>query len=1233
MVKLSVVVPFHNVERYIEASLESIARQTFRDLEVVMVDDGSTDGSTVIAKDFAARDSRFQLIQQQNQGLGSARNTGTARATGEYLAFVDSDDLLASHAYELLVGSLEKTGSDIASGGVRRFSPAGIYASQMHRAPFQSTVLRTHVSRYHALMHDWTAWNKVIRRSFWDSCGLEFPPGLYEDSPVMVPAHVMASSVDAFRDVVYYYRDRQSGELSISQRARELSNNEQRMASVRAVSAFLTSRAPELKPVYDRCVLEGDLAILVGAFRLVADTDRQRLVELASDYLATVDESVYQQVDALKRLRYYLIRHGMLAELLRVMQDAGQEGAAAEMVRRGMARPRWYAAYPYFGDRGAGVPDHIYEAAGEMTLNARLDEVSWRDGRLRIAGHAYIRRLDAPARGDTRIQVRLRNDRLHRTIRLPVKRIHRPDVTALSNQAAACYDWSGFEVEFDPKRLATLGSWRAAAWELRVRVSGPRIRREGPVTGVVAGSAKWPEGRWATEGVWLQPAPEDDGSFNIRARQVSVFVTACRATGGALEFSGWSTAEMAADAALVIARRQSAQRIRLPVETSSGADGRTGFLARLPLATLTAAHTKPTALDRALPGQDEIAWDVSLHPGGGAKTAAVRLGAAVEATGVRASDDGREITTTLTPFGSLTVMERTSHLLVSRAEWTSAGQLLLAGDQPVGDAAPVELVLRRVGSNEQHVIDLSWADDHFSAEFDPAAMPGLAGRLPLGFGSWEVLARASGQEFPVAVHPSRRSDLPGYRRAGIHEVALEAHQADALRLKIRIDYAPDERGHYAQHRLRQRDYPAAAARPLRDLVVFESYGGLQYSCNPRAIYAELRRREPGLECAWVTSDGQFPVPADSKQLVAGTREHYEAIAQARYLVTNDLLPRWYRKREGQFYLQTWHGTPLKRIGHDIEPPRLPNTVAYLERQDEDTPKWDLLLAPNAFSTPIFRSAFAFDGEIAETGYPRNDILRHPEREARAAKIRRRLGIPAGKRVVLYVPTWRDDAFQQGGRYRFELQLDLAAAARALSRDHVILLRTHFNVRDPLSDSSADAGLIDVTRYPDIADLYLISDVLITDYSSAMFDFAVTGRPMIFFTYDLERYRDKLRGFYFDFEADAPGPLLRTTAEVIDALSEIDQVTRSHRAAYDAFTAKFCALDDGQAAARAVDRLLAASSRRDDGTQERGFHSDPAPDPRPGDQVTGPAPPAARPGPAPKQTRESRSPLIVRQSSL
>jgi CDP-glycerol glycerophosphotransferase len=197
--KLSVVVPFYNVERYIDAALESIARQTFRDLEVIMVDDCSTDGSTVIAKGHAARDPRFQLIQQQNQGPGIARNTGVRHATGRYLAFADSDDLVDRHAYELLTGSLEETGSDIACGGVKRIAARGARPSGLHSEPFRKTVLRTHVSRYPALLKDRTCWNKVFLRSFWDAGGFGFPGTLYEDPQLVVPASLIRSSTSPAR--------------------------------------------------------------------------------------------------------------------------------------------------------------------------------------------------------------------------------------------------------------------------------------------------------------------------------------------------------------------------------------------------------------------------------------------------------------------------------------------------------------------------------------------------------------------------------------------------------------------------------------------------------------------------------------------------------------------------------------------------------------------------------------------------------------------------------------------------------------------------------------------------------------------------------------------------------------------------------------------------------------------------------------------------------------------------
>ena len=260
----------------------------------------------------------------------------------------------------------------------------------------------------------------------------------------------------------------------------------------------------------------------------------------------------------------------------------------------------------------------------------------------------------------------------------------------------------------------------------------------------------------------------------------------------------------------------------------------------------------------------------------------------------------------------------------------------------------------------------------------------------------------------------------------------------------------------------------------------------------------------------------------------------------------------------------------------MECPQFVNGMAYHDRVRKDVTNWDALLSANTFSTPIFRRAFGFDGDILEYGYPRNDLLRCPDRARRAADIRRRLGLPAGQRIVLYAPTWRDDAPTRAAGYGFPQHLDLGAVAQTLGTDHVMMVRAHQAMREALVTGATDSRVIDVTGYADMADLLLIADVLITDYSSAMFDFAVTGRPMLFFTYDLERYRDRLRGFYFDFEAEAPGPLLRTSDDVIEALRSLEDVTHGYRAAYDAFAARFCGLDDGRAAARAVDWLLSHS---------------------------------------------------------
>jgi CDP-glycerol glycerophosphotransferase len=362
-------------------------------------------------------------------------------------------------------------------------------------------------------------------------------------------------------------------------------------------------------------------------------------------------------------------------------------------------------------------------------------------------------------------------------------------------------------------------------------------------------------------------------------------------------------------------------------------------------------------------------------------------------------------------------------------------------------------------------------------------------------------------------------------------------------------------------------------------VVYNSFNG-RYSDNPRAIYEELARRGAGYEHLWTAEPGRpAPFPPATRSIEPSTPEHRRAVGAAKYIVANVEMREHLRKTPGMVFLQTWHGTALKRIGYDNR--YVHANPAGFERDVEEYRRWDYLISPNAFTSEVMRSAFrGFDGEILETGYPRNDVLNSPEREAIRARVRRQLGIEDGQRAVLYAPTWRDNLYHEQGPGSFELALDVDEMARRLGDDHVLMLRLHFLVAGAAAGARGDA-VRDVSQFEDIRELYLAADALITDYSSVMFDFAITGKPLLFYTYDLTHYRDELRGFYFNFEAEAPGPLCMEMDELIEALADERGTRRQFADRYAAFRRRYCYLDDGRAAERVVDRVfteLGASGR-------------------------------------------------------
>ena len=471
------------------------------------------------------------------------------------------------------------------------------------------------------------------------------------------------------------------------------------------------------------------------------------------------------------------------------------------------------------------------------------------------------------------------------------------------------------------------------------------------------------------------------------------------------------------------------------------------------------------------------------------------------------------------------------------------------------------------GPRQSVVTDVAWQGDSFTATVPLLAPDWYGDPRPLVTGTYRLLAQSGdGTPVEVALAPSCLETLGHWVRGDQFHARVERTRAGGVRLRIDPPLRDDERGAFAQMQLRRGYHamPPVAERTGPAVGYYECYYGVSATDSARAIHDELVRREPGVRQVWGVADLSVPVPPGSEAVLRHSREWWEVLGSAAYLTFNAGLPAGLVRRPGQVLVQTWHGTPLKLLGHDR--PVNHGKDGFEQSTRRYVSRWDHLLAGNPHSAEAFRSAWFYEGPVHQLGYPRNDALARSDAE-HVGRVRDRLGITEGQVAVLYAPTWRE-----GSRVMPEL-LDLDRLGELLGHDVVFLVRGHMNI-SRWRNRPQGRSVIEVTTYPEINDLFAVADVAITDYSSIMFDYSVTGKPMLFFVPDLDDYRDRRRGVYFDLGESAPGPLLATTDEVAEALRTLDPAAyeQEYGERYAAWRARFNPRDDGQASVRVVDEI-------------------------------------------------------------
>jgi CDP-glycerol glycerophosphotransferase len=1096
-----------------------------------------------------ARDDVRLRILAAAPGQAAARNEGAARARGDFLVFVEVTDVLPPHAVAALLAPVARSGSDLVIG--RRTEVRGLGrtvvqpADPLHDEPRYGTTL----DACPVAVTDLGAENRLYRRSFWRSADLAFRPTDRNGAELALDATARARRFDVVKDVTYVAMNRAVG-APVGQLRDHMEGLDAWLADQqdkrRKISALGIAA---LRDQWAYAALDTWAQPLLDDAERATPSQWDSLRRYVDELAAEMSPEVWDWVRAESRVKLWLLQHDRRDQLADFLSQRWfEQGNRPTVVVDGAVR----AVLPYYGDDAVGVPAETFVMQpAETPLVAMLREVTWvSPQRLDLVLFTWIDFVghdDAPPD----VEVALVQERSGRRLDLPVTRHETPQVTQAAGHRYQDYRRGGVSISVDTEALVAAGEHGAEeAWQLELVVRYRGLERRGGVTRKdYRGTADLLVSRLLAPRrvgpalVGLSSNPESPLLITVTpgspVRLVDPSVEGRRVAGSLHRDPG-------TEVTMVRLTGPDGLKASAPVRLDNG---RADFAVDLPAASRLQSG-QPWQLDAvdAAGTRQPVIWPDGTaewllgHGSGSVAWARASTGASevLEASGVLVIEDIR-----LGP-GHLDVEVRWLGTAPGtfRLELCSTRVRLLAVPGEDGDATTT---LR---------IPLTW--DEWG--LGPAPVPLDRYTFELVHGAAESPGRVMYGSGVLASTLTFQLDDDYLMRP-----FRDRHE---LGVVLARPLGEEVRGPYHQKELQR--WCLSGEIPLDpDSVYLQSYAGASATDSQLAIHHELRRSHPHLTLHWGVADRSSTVPEGGVPVLLNSREWYHALASSTYLVNNIDFDRWFAKRPGQRMLQTFHGYPSKSMGirlweaKHFSPRRIEAELA------RTSAGWDLILTPTPAMDEHYRREYRYDGKIFSHGYPRDDVLVSPDADRIRRETRERLGIRPDQTVVLYAPTWRDDLATNYRSAQMVRHLDLESASRTLGPDYVMLMRGHrFHARAGHHEGRS-TRMIDVTTYPEINDLVLAADAAVLDYSSLRFDFALTGRPMLFLVPDLAAYTSAVRGFLFDFAASAPGPLLDSADQVIASLRDLERVSARYAAACEAFQAEFNYLQDGRSAEHVV----------------------------------------------------------------
>lgn len=1157
---ISVIMPVYNVNSYIRHVLDSIIAQRgwMLSKEIILVDDGSTDGTLETIRLYENEYDYIQVIQSTNRGPGFARNEGMKLAQGEYIAFADGDDYIPEGAYAKMLHYARNCDSDIVVGNVQRFSNArGVFNSGLHKKIFEDTQEDTHILKYHNLLYDTTSWNKLFRRSFLQDNGLAFPEDvLYEDIPFNMEAHLRSNRTTIIENIVYHWRLRDGMIRSITQSRDELRNFNDRMEMVMSFDKIiegLISQGQQIPIEFleakEKKILTLDLMLFIDTLEKYDRQDQLTIIAVISSYLNTLKTDILSKLIAKDRIKYHFIKEQDIDGLLGFL-NSGMKFTEVPVTRWGKEK-----RFKLKKSLGTALPLELSNVEHDVAPFTKIKEASITDTKLVIDFVAFLRRANSKK---VAVKAFLEDIKKKQQKEIKITLSKNKRNTLAYGEGKSSYLFKRFDnydqsdgrviIDLQDDVIKSIISDDA---KIRLEFSFNGKAYTAFLANPVKGSKPRP-----------LPHVQDNAIYKFKYNAAWHLKIKSEEIQARI-----SDFEIEKDTLLLNVERFTDRNFVLNLTSTEA--GKLNYIIK-PNANETGNYVFAIDMNSAdlirhkFDVQGVYLDDIEAFPLPMSDTDAKYIPIAGESKEVQFLKDNNN---------NLSIRFTDEQSPFLREAGFRKGKLRITIEMRKQDTKAQEFLTIRDHINE---VQLSAASTSINAD----GLKVLVFEVSLDYLNEKLTGNSSLQillgyvsddeviENPV-ISGEAQIDKTKWHRS---ELKLISNASSHVRITRKKKKTYFEDGPRRKMLLEKYIYPIMRALPMRkNYIMLESFWGRTPACNPLAVYEYMRDQDSNYKFIFSTNDPLYK--ADHSNAIVVNRlslKYYYYLAVSKFFINNVNWPLQYKKRKQAVEIQTLHGTFLKTMGLDVK-----NEVDTQKKlQDFRTRhgRWDYLISPSPFMTQTAKRVFEYeDKPVLEIGTPRNDILFQADEE-QIASIKTQIGIPADKKVILYAPTYRaktDDT----------LHLEIEKMKERLGDEYILLIRMHYFVSNNIRFDDHDGFVMNMAKYPNVNELYLISDIMITDYSSTMFDYAITRKPMIFFTYDYQYYKNDLRGMYLDFEKEAPGPMLEKTSDIVDYIQHIDLRRTLFAEKEQQFFERYAKFETGNAAKQVNDLIESLQKKR------------------------------------------------------